>query len=182
VSISLYDPADPAQGIIYTMKKGDGQGCSGGATRSLSIAVQCPAAGALGQAVFPTTITDLGNCAYATTMTHPAACPYASTGEGGWTWGNTVLLLLFLGGGLYFCGGAAFRYRQLDMRGLEVIPHLELWREVPGLVGDGIMFSIGKASEMLGSATGGRLGGETSATLSRYVSASHAAAGFQSIN
>jgi hypothetical protein len=83
VSISLYDPADPAQGVIYTMKKGDGQGCSGGAQRSLSIAVQCPASGALGQAVFPTTVTDLGNCAYATTMTHPAACPYSSGGTGG---------------------------------------------------------------------------------------------------
>ena len=182
VSISLYDPADPAQGVIYTMKHGDGQGCSGGATRSLSIAVQCPAAGSLGQAVFPTTITDLGNCAYATTMSHPAACPYSSGGTGGWTWGNTFLLFLFLGGGLYFCGGAAFRYKQLDMRGMEVVPHLELWREVPGLVGDGIMFSIGKASEVLGGVTGGRLGGETGATLSRYVSASHAAAGFQSIN
>jgi hypothetical protein len=173
VSIALYDPADATQGVIYTMKKGDGQGCSGGARRSLSIAIQCPAAGSLGQAVFPTTITDLGNCAYATTMSHPAACPYSTGGTGGWTWGNSFLLLLFV--------GAAFRYRQLDMRGIEAIPHLELWREVPGLVGDGITFSIGKIGELVGQVSGGRLGGE-SGSMSRYVSASHAAQGFQSIN
>jgi hypothetical protein len=169
--------------VIYTMKKGDGQGCSGGARRSLSIAVQCPAAGSLGQAVFPTTITDLGNCAYATTMTHPGACPYSTSGTGGWTWGNSFLLIFFLGGGVYFVGGAAFRYKQLDMRGVEAIPHLELWREVPGLVGDGITFSVGKAAELLGQVTGGRMGGESmsGASLSRYVS-THAAAGFQSIN
>jgi len=180
VSLALYDPADPAQGIIYTMKNGDKQGCSGGARRSLSIAIQCPAAGALGQAVFPTTVTDLGNCAYATTMTHPAACPYTDKAVGGWSWGNTVLLLLFLLGGAYFGGGAFFRYRTLDMRGVEALPHAEFWRELPGLVVDGITFSLGQMGEALAALTGGRLGADATANLSRYVSASHA--GFQPIS
>ena len=182
VSLSLYNPADPTQGVIYTIKKGDGQGCSNGARRSLSVAIQCPAAGSLGQAVFPTTVTDLGNCAYATTMVHPAACPYTAGGTGGWTWGNSFLLLFFLGAGLYLAGGAFFRYRQLDMRGVEVIPHLEFWRELPGLVADGVVFAASKASELAGQLSGGRfgLGGDSGGGgVSRYVS--HSAQGFQTI-
>lgn len=178
VSLSLYNPADPTAGIIYTIKKGDSQGCSNGARRSLSVAVQCPASGALGQAVFPTTITDLGNCAYATTMVHPSACPFTGAGTGGWTWGNTFLCLFFTGFGAYFVGGAAFRYKQLDMRGVEVVPHLEFWRELPGLVSDGAMFCVSKATELASGVAGG--GWTEGAGVSRYVS--HAAAGFQTIN
>ena len=176
VSLALYNPADPTQGIIYTMKKGDGQGCSGGARRSLSIAIQCPAAGALGQAVFPSSVTDLGNCAYATTMVHPSACPFAADGPGGWTWGNNFLVFFFGTAALYLGVGVAFRYRQLEMRGLEVVPHLDFWRELPGLVADGASFAAAKGGELVASLTGGGEG----AGVSRYVS--HAAAGFQTIN
>jgi len=173
VSLALYNPSDPTAGIIYTLKRGDSQGCSGGARRSLSIAIQCPAAGALGQAEFPTTVTDLGNCAYAMVATHPSACPYVSRGSSGWSWGNSFLLLFFLAFGLYFVGGALFRYRQLDMRGAEVIPHAEFWREVPGLVVDGAGFAMAKGRELYEGLSGAEPG------ASRYVS--HAAQGFQTI-
>jgi len=84
-------------------------------------------------------------------MVHPAACPitqdslsrrdqlpgyYGITqGSGRGSTGETMMHLLgsLLGLlGLYLCVGAAWRYSQLGMRGVEVIPHLSFWREVPG--------------------------------------------------
>ena len=106
-------------------------------------------------------------------MVHPSACPYTQDSGGGWTWGNNFLLFFFGGLALYVGVGATFRYRQLEMRGVEVLPHLDFWRELPVLVADGAGFAMAKGAELVGG-----LGGE-GAGVSRYVS--HAAAGFQPI-
>ena len=122
----------PLQGIIYTIKGGDSQGCAKKTRRSFSIAIQCPPSGGTsGSAVFPTTITDLGNCAYATTMVHPSACPTLGKSTAGWGFGNWVFFLALGAFAVYFLGGMAFRYRQLGMRGIDMVPNLEFWRELP---------------------------------------------------
>lgn len=151
VSVSLLDASDPGQGIVYTMLQGDSKGCPGGAQRTLSVAVRCPGVGMAQSPVM--NMSSLGNCAYAASMVHPAACPitqdslsrrdqlpgyYGITqGSGRGSTGETMMHLLgsLLGLlGLYLCVGAAWRYSQLGMRGVEVIPHLSFWREVPGHV------------------------------------------------
>lgn len=182
VSVALYNPSNAAAGVIYTIKKGDAAGCTGGARRSLSLAVACPAAGAAGTALFPTNVLDLGNCAYAASMTHPSACPAVIEAAIAWTWGNSFLLALFLGGGCYFGCGALYRYKSLDARGADVIPHLDAWRSLPGLVFDGCTFALATALDAAAAATGGRLGrggGGGGGGDGRF--ATHAAAGFQPI-
>lgn len=108
--------------------------------------------------MFPTTITDLGNCAYATTMVHPAACPTMGRGTGGWSLGSTFWFLLLSGFAVYFVGGMAFRYKQLGMTGVDMVPHLDFWRELPGRLWDLATALWEKARELLNSASGGKLG------------------------
>lgn len=127
--------------------------------RSFSIAIQCPTSGATtGQAVFPTTITDLGNCAYATTMVHPAACPALGRGTGGWNLSSTFWFLVFSGFTVYFVGGMAFRYKQLGMTGMDMIPHLDFWRELPGRLWVLGLALWEKLRDMLNSVSGGKFG------------------------
>jgi hypothetical protein len=79
VSVSLLDPTDPQQGVVYTMLQGDSKGCPVNTARTLSLAVRCPGVGmpvrrpptarmrcALmrSQAVPVMNVSSLGNCAY----------------------------------------------------------------------------------------------------------------------
>lgn len=52
-----------------------------------------------------------------------------------------VLLTAFL----YLGVGGAVKWYKFGMRGAEAVPNIELWREVPGLVRDGITFSAAGA-------------------------------------
>ena len=162
VSVSLLDPSDPTQGIIYTMLQGDSKGCPNGVSRTLSLAVTCPG---VGMPTVPVMVaTSLGNCAYAATMQHPAACPitqdtlsardqrlsfYRNTqGAGVGSTGEVFLHLfgaaisIFL---MYMCAGAMWRYLQLGMRGVDVIPHMHVWKDLPDTV---VRFGVAAADEV----------------------------------
>jgi len=158
----LLDPTDPTQGVIYTMLQGDSKGCPPGVSRTLSLAVRCPGVGMPQVPVM--NASSLGNCAYAATMQHPAACPitqdtlsardqrlnfYRNTqGAGVGSTGEVFLHLFgaFLGFVIfYMAAGSLWRYLQLGMRGIDVIPHLHLWRDLPDTV---VRFGVAAADEM----------------------------------
>jgi hypothetical protein len=87
-----------------------------------------------------------GTCRYSAIWPTKYACPI-KTG-GGWgsgsssSFGSTFTLLFFIIGGLYVCGGMAYNVTQRGMKfGLESFPHIELWRQLPDLVMDGIKFT-----------------------------------------
>lgn len=56
------------------------------------------------------------------------ACPSGSGGRM-----KTLLIIVCVVFGLYMAGGAAWNYRQ-GARGLEVVPHLDFWKDLPDLV------------------------------------------------
>ena len=60
-----------------------------------------------------------------------------------------VFIILFLVSGAVYCfGGIAYKMHTLGVRGEEAIPHIEFWRELPGLIKEGLQFSQQRANEL----------------------------------
>ena len=74
------------------------------------------------------------------------ACPVGSGSGFGWRWIFTMLFFaaLYVGGGSYY----NHRTEGKVLGTVEAIPHVEYWKEVPGLVTDGLAYSYthGKAA------------------------------------
>ena len=95
-------------------------------------------------------------CEYIIQFDSRYACP-AGSGRGalggrGW---RLVTLLLF--GGLVYLGvGIYLNGRNEGKHGVEAIPHIRYWEEVPGLVRDGMQFSAvhGRAAAEVAAAKG----------------------------
>jgi len=67
-----------------------------------------------------------------------------NVGGTGLTWG-WIFIILFSVALVLYCGvGAFYKYKKLGVTGIETIPNVEFWRDYPGLVKDGIAFSITK--------------------------------------
>jgi len=60
---------------------------------------------------------------------------------GGLSTGSILLIILFVSSALYLILGMTGRFCLVGARGLEVVPHLEFWRDLPDLVFDGFKFS-----------------------------------------
>lgn len=56
--------------------------------------------------------------------------------------GTTILILLIVGSTLYFVGGALALHFLRGANGLEMIPNLDFWRDLPTLCRDGFMYLI----------------------------------------
>uniref|UniRef100_A0A182UIJ7 Autophagy-related protein 27 n=1 Tax=Anopheles melas TaxID=34690 RepID=A0A182UIJ7_9DIPT len=54
--------------------------------------------------------------------------------------GTVLLIMLFVGFVSYFLIGATVNALYLGARGIEMVPHLDFWRGLPGLVRDGAQF------------------------------------------
>ena len=68
-----------------------------------------------------------------------AAAAAARPGLGlGWRF-NILVLLVF---GLYFGLGVWYNVQRKGAKGVEAIPHLEMWKDLPFLVRDGVVFAV----------------------------------------
>jgi len=76
---------------------------------------------------------------YSLTLTSSVLC-----GGSGISGGSIFLIVLFGGIILYFLGGVLFNKFQQQKEGIEVIPNVEFWKEVPGYLLDGVMFTKSK--------------------------------------
>lgn len=72
------------------------------------------------------------------TLNSPHACLIEI--DQGLSTGSIFLLLLFFGFLFYFIIGGALLYFLRGASGLELIPNIDFWRELPGLVKDGTLF------------------------------------------
>lgn len=82
-------------------------------------------------------------------------CPLsiAEEFESHWGWVFNVCLLSLT---ILYCGiGAFYKYKKLGVTGLEMLPHIEFWRDLPGLVKDGILYTIAKARACVGKGPSG---------------------------
>jgi len=80
-------------------------------------------------------------CEYTITFASKHACPAGTRKSRGWLFVTFVMLTAFC----YFGVGTAIKWHKYGLRGAEAVPNIELWRELPGLVRDGVTFSTANA-------------------------------------
>lgn len=87
-----------------------------------------------------------GGGTYALTFTGPAGCPAdpAAGGAQGMSWGTLTLILVGVGLVVYLAGGCAYNVRYKSMSGITALPQFEFWKQIPGLVKDGLKFTWSK--------------------------------------
>lgn len=158
-STDLIANKHPELGVVVTIDHGDS---TTSCKRQSLITVNCPADGKT--VTYPVALGEdpAGSCEYEFNMTHPAACPLGgSAGSGGGcTWGCGYLIVFFLGFGLYFAGGFAYRYHQMGERGAAAVPNVEFWTEVPAYIKDGVLYSYECTKAGYQGLRGGGGGGE----------------------
>lgn len=85
-------------------------------------------------------VSETSPCRYSVqaTVECSAAAPVSGGGEGG-----TIFVIVFFVSAILYCGiGAALNHRK-GLTGTEMIPQREFWMGLPGLVKDGIKFTMG---------------------------------------
>jgi len=86
------------------------------------------------------TITENPQCTHNIAMNIRAACPLDFTpsgAEGGLSDGSLFLILFLVFTILYFVGGFVFKTKKKGTSGIESIPNIDIWQQIPGLVKDG---------------------------------------------
>lgn len=68
------------------------------------------------------------------------ACPVTIEEISKHSTGGVLLILFLIGSFTYFTVGSIVRFMYLGARGIEVIPNLEFWKDLPALVRDGVRF------------------------------------------
>jgi len=78
---------------------------------------------------------------FTVTISSPHACP-GGGGSEGLSGGSVILIILVVVIPIYLVGGMVFNKVRRNATGVELIPNLEFWKVVPGLVKDGFLFII----------------------------------------
>ena len=60
--------------------------------------------------------------------------------SGGLSGGDVFLLIFFLGGALYVGIGMLYNFKRHNATGMDLVPNIGFWRELPGLMKDGVRF------------------------------------------
>nr|CAD1841894.1 unnamed protein product [Ananas comosus var. bracteatus] len=117
--ITLIDKNNPQKGVMVKMVLTD---CS------LSVSVFCDS----NVVQLPETFDISGTCDYATALRHPSGCAKAISVSGkGWGWFGTLIMIiicLLLG---YILVGTVYRFFFLGIHGVEAIPNLQFWINLP---------------------------------------------------
>jgi len=66
-----------------------------------------------------------------------------SSGCGG---GCAFLIIFFVGFFVYFAAGFAYNYKNKELRGVEAIPQVDFWKDLPFLVKDGVLYVKNKVT------------------------------------
>eukprot|EP00293_Proteomonas_sulcata_P013829 CAMPEP_0184288504 /NCGR_PEP_ID=MMETSP1049-20130417/1028_1 /TAXON_ID=77928 /ORGANISM="Proteomonas sulcata, Strain CCMP704" /LENGTH=268 /DNA_ID=CAMNT_0026594937 /DNA_START=153 /DNA_END=956 /DNA_ORIENTATION=- len=129
------EPGSPFVGVQLTYY--DGEYCQEGVNRQIKLQMYCDHLGRLGS-VGDYYVTVEHPCTYVVTFPSPFGCPK----DQGLSSAAIFNIMFFLVVGAYFGGGLAFNVTQHQMQvGVDALPHIEFWRELPELVKEGCMFS-----------------------------------------
>ncbi|PWA94076.1 hypothetical protein CTI12_AA064050 [Artemisia annua] len=120
---NLIDIESPRMGLVIKMwHNGPQFNCS------LSVSVVCDSKQVQG----PTTLGKVGFCDFVTQLRHPSGCAKAvSANTSGLGWFSIILIIILCLFGGYMIAGAAYRFFYLGIRGIDIIPNLELWASLP---------------------------------------------------
>ena len=108
---------------------------------------QCDASSGIGQPVFVS--LDSSRCYYTFSWKTAHACSSASgggsgSGSGGLSGGSVFLIIFFVSFFLYFAIGMFYKRKRYHAEGVDMVPNVGFWRDLPYLVKDGVTFTISK--------------------------------------
>jgi len=97
-------------------------------------------------------ITEPGTCIYDITIKSKYACPIGGGGGvGGLSGGWVFVIILICGTALYLIVGVVVKWQVMHTEpGVELIPNIDFWRELPGLIKDGFFFVKSKITGAAG--------------------------------
>jgi len=142
--ISLIDEHDASKGIRLAYRDGDickkqvsGQMEIG--SREVIYEIECDRGADPGVLQ---KIVETSMCDYTILFKSKHACPTnGMSGSKGWSF----VFLVVLAVGLYLIIGIGINKYKFGMDGIETVPHIAFWRRVPGLVKDGVTFSVAQS-------------------------------------
>ena len=141
-TLSLLDPAKPADGLKLQFTQGDicKMQSSGGtdiSSRKVNYEVHCDYGKSPGELRY---IQEVSMCEYTIVFDSRYACPTNGGSGHGWS----IVFFLLFGAATYVGVGMYLNQQNEGKHGVEAIPHLEYWQQVPGLVTDGAIYSYEK--------------------------------------
>jgi len=91
------------------------------------------------------------NSSHRLVISSPTLCFHKE--QAGLSTGSVLLILFFFAFGTYLLGGMMISYFFRGARGIEIIPNIDFWRSLPGLVKDGLIFLLSGCRPNLVSAS-----------------------------
>jgi len=155
----VYTPLTGSQkGLLIVMENAQCCTCKGNVNRKTTVTFQCDTVSNLNN-VTVTEVQGGALCQYATVITHPNACgggvgpnpPGKKTGGGGLGFGWIFVIVLLSSSVAYLIGGFIINWKLRGASpGVDALPQVELWKQVPGLVLDGFVFTKNKLMALTG--------------------------------
>eukprot|EP00286_Rhodomonas_abbreviata_P011909 CAMPEP_0181325076 /NCGR_PEP_ID=MMETSP1101-20121128/20718_1 /TAXON_ID=46948 /ORGANISM="Rhodomonas abbreviata, Strain Caron Lab Isolate" /LENGTH=310 /DNA_ID=CAMNT_0023433331 /DNA_START=155 /DNA_END=1088 /DNA_ORIENTATION=- len=140
----LIDDSEPAAGVeLYYF---DGEQCSGGIARDVRIQLFCDPDAGVGKPLDYYVLEE--DCHYSVTWPSKYGCPAASGGLFGSGSGSWLTWLVFLFGAYVALGCTYNVMYQGAQFGPEAMPNADMWRELPGLIGDGLSYTKARFEEV----------------------------------
>jgi len=137
-----------AGGIVMSTQGGY-VGCSPQVARSVQLNLLCASANGKPDSSVDIVTESTSGCQYTIKQYFNAACgkkpspPSPPKNQGGGLSGGSVFLIIFFVSlFVYFAGGVGYNYYN-GAQGVELIPQVEFWKDLPFLVKDGVMFCVG---------------------------------------
>jgi len=110
--------------------------------RAFELDFQCDPKASIGSPTFELETPKLFyNFAWTTSFACPTNAPPPGTG-GGLSGGGIFLILVFCLFAVYVAAGITYNVVRKKATGKEIIPNIEFWSSLPGLVKDGVMFIV----------------------------------------
>lgn len=139
-------PAEAGFQVAFKMGLGPCKGSPD--ARTVRYQFQCDAAAGVGTPDVVYESVAKTRCDYTVAWKTAYACPGGGPGGGGLFGGHGTMLtiLFFVGAAAYVGGGMYYRVKKGGIPlGIEAVPNIDFWRELPALVKDGMQFTVTKA-------------------------------------
>jgi len=137
---SIKDGIDgPKSGVVITYVNNADSKCGPQRTipRQTQIVLKCDKT----QEAALSSISEPGTCVYELTIRSKHACPWEPPKVGGIGAGWIFVIIVLVGGVLYLLVGIIVKWQVMHTEpGIELIPNIDFWRDLPNLIKDGFFF------------------------------------------
>mmetsp|Transcript_4538 Transcript_4538/g.11222 ORF Transcript_4538/g.11222 Transcript_4538/m.11222 type:complete len:263 (+) Transcript_4538:220-1008(+) len=152
-----YSVVGEDNGETVSVLYNDGTQCQDGTPRQTTITLKC---GKDPTQIVGSVAEDPANkCFYLITMQGKELCATGSTppkggSDNSLSGGSIFLIILACSIVLYLIVGVGVKFQKYEARGIDLIPNLDFWRDLPFLCKDGVMFVVDKVKGLFGGSSG----------------------------